>query len=80
MEDKIKSIKINGVKFSFSINKAIDKEGHVYCRECGERIDSEPLNVLGNKKIIFHRQCKCDRKEEAIRKAKENRDYIIRFK
>ena len=80
MEDKIKTIKIDGVEFSFSANKAIEKGGHVYCRECGERIDSDPLNCLGSKKIIFSRQCKCDRKEEGVRKAKEDADHIRRLK
>ena len=80
MEDKIKTIKIDGVEFSFSANKAIEKGGHVYCRECGERIDSDPLNCLESKKIIFSRQCKCDRKEEGVRKAKEDADHIRRLK
>jgi len=80
MEDKIKTIVIKGVEFSFSVNKAIEKGGHVYCRECEERIDSDPLNCLGSKKIIFSRQCKCDRKEEGIRKAKEEADHIRRLR
>lgn len=68
MEDKIKTIEIDGVEFSFNANKAFEKDGHVYCRECGDQIDSEPLACLGSKKIIFSRRCKCDREEETKRK------------
>lgn len=53
MENKIKTIEIDGVEFSFNANKAFEKNGHVYCRQCGEQIDSEPLDCLGSKKIIF---------------------------
>ena len=80
MEDKIKTIEIDGVEFPFNLDKAFEKDGHVYCRECEERIDSDPLNYLGNKKILFRRQCKCDREEESLRKVKEEADHIRRFK
>lgn len=80
MEDKIKTIVIDGVDFSFNLEMAYEKDGHVYCRRCKEKIDSDPLNCLGNKKILFRRQCKCDREEEAIRKAKEKADHIRRLK
>jgi DNA replication protein DnaC len=80
MEDKIKTIVIDGVEFTFSEDKAFEKDGHVYCRKCKEKIDSDPLNCLGNKKILFRRQCKCDREEESIRKAKEEADHIRRLR
>ena len=56
------------------------KDGHVYCRQCGEQIDSEPLACLGSKKIIFGRRCKCDREEEAKRKDEEMANHIRRLK
>jgi DNA replication protein DnaC len=80
MEDKIKTIVIDGVEFTFSEDKAFEKDGHVYCRKCKEKIDSDPLNYLGNKKILFRRQCKCDREEESLRKAKEVADHIRRLR
>ena len=80
MEDKIKTIEIDGVEFSFNANKAFEKDGHVYCRQCGEQIDSEPLSYLGSKKIIFGRECKCDREEEAKRKDEEMANHIRRLK
>jgi DNA replication protein DnaC len=80
MEDKIKTIKINGVEFSFNQKKAYEKDGHVYCRKCNEKIDSDPLNYFGNKKILFRRQCKCDREAESLRKAREEADHIRRLR
>ena len=80
MEDKIKTIEIDGVEFPFNTNKAFEKDGHVYCRQCGEQIDSEPLACLGSKKIIFGRRCKCDREEEAKRKDEEMANHIRRLK
>ncbi|MDD3939815.1 MAG: ATP-binding protein [Tissierellia bacterium] len=80
MEDKIKTIVIDGVEFTFSEDKAFEKDGHVYCRKCKEKIDSDPLNCLGNKKILFRRQCKCDREEESLRKEKEEADHIRRLR
>ncbi|MEZ7821028.1 MAG: ATP-binding protein [Patescibacteria group bacterium] len=80
MEDKIKTIVIDGVEFTFSEDKAFEKDGHVYCRKCKEKIDSDPLNCLGNKKILFRRQCKCDREEESLRKEKEQADHIRRLR
>ena len=80
MEDKIKTIVIDGVEFTFSEDKAFEKDGQVYCRKCKEKIDSEPLNCLGNKKILFRRQCKCDREEDSLRKAKEKVDHIRRLR
>ena len=80
MEDKIKTIVIDGVDFSFNLEMAYEKDGHVYCRRCKEKIDSDPLNCLGNKKILFRRQCKCDREEDSLRKAKEKVDHIRRLR
>ena len=80
MEDKNKTIVIDGVEFTFSEDKAFEKDGHVYCRKCKEKIDSDPLNCLGNKKILFRRQCKCDREEESLRKEKEEADHIRRLR
>lgn len=79
MEDKIKTIEIDGVEFSFNANKAFEKDEHVYCRQCGEQIDSEPLACLGSKKIIFGRRCKCDRKEETKRKDEEMANHITPY-
>lgn len=80
MEDKIKIIEIDGVGFSFNANRAHERDGHVYCRQCGEQIDSEPLACLGSKKIIFSRNCRCDRETEAKRKEEEIANHIRRLK
>ena len=65
----MKLIKINGIDFAYNLEKSFEREGHIYCRACGEQKDSEPINYLGDKKIIISRQCKCDREEGKIRQA-----------
>ncbi len=79
--DKTKTIMIDGIEFSFNVDKAFEQNGHVYCRKCGERIDSEPLKgMAGVRAIIYHRQCKCDREREEQRKAEEKAMEIRRMK
>lgn len=80
MLEKMKLIKINGIDFAYNLEKSFEREGHIYCRACGEQKDSEPINYLGDKKIIISRQCKCDREEGKIRQAKEINENINRLK
>ena len=80
MLEKMKLIKINGIDFAYNLEKSFEREGHIYCRACGEQKDSEPINYLGDKKIIISRQCKCDREEGKIRQANEINENINRLK
>lgn len=66
MRDKI-TIQIEGVDYSYLPEKAYVKGGHVHCKTCHERIDGEVMEFLGNK-MIFTRQCKCQRDEEIRQK------------
>lgn len=81
-EEKRVTIEMDGVEFTFSPDRAFEKNGHVYCKKCGERIDGNPI---GGKKgfthsFIYHRQCRCDREEEERRIAEEKAAEIIRLK
>ena len=79
MEDKKKTIKIDGLDFTFRVDKYFEQNSHVYCRTCGERIDSDPI-VGFSQRFIFHRQCRCDREKEERKKAEKKFDDIRKLK
>lgn len=66
MEYKMKKIIINDTDFSYNEELDYLKDGHIYCKKCNERIDSEPLDF--QIKFIFKVACKCVRDEEERRK------------
>ena len=54
-------------------------DGHVYCKECGEQLDNEPIQLLGQN-YIFQKQCKCEREKQRKQKLREQQQNIIRLK
>lgn len=79
MEYKMKKIIINDTDFSYNEELDYLKDGHIYCKKCNERIDSEPLD-FSDKKFIFKVACKCVRDEEERRKKIEEQQKVLRLK
>ncbi|CAL7867245.1 IstB-IS21 domain-containing protein [Fusobacterium necrophorum subsp. funduliforme] len=52
--------KIEGIDFTYNGETHYEKDGHIYCKTCNERIDGKPITTL-NKLMIFRISCKCDR-------------------
>lgn len=44
-----------------------EKDGHIYCLTCLERVDSEPMKFGNNDNFIRRLSCKCVRDERAKR-------------
>jgi len=70
-KEEFKTVMIKGVEFNYNTEKGYEKDGHVYCKECGERLDGNVLEHFGGRKFIFPRQCKCDRLREQKRQEQE---------
>ncbi len=68
MENLIKIL--TGTDFKYNSEVDYEKDGHAYCKTCNERVDSEPMDFLGNNNFIHRNDCKCKRDE---RLAEENR-------
>lgn len=51
--------KIQGTEFTYNTETHYEKDGHIYCKTCNERIDGKPISML-NKPMIFRISCKCD--------------------
>ena len=68
--------KIQGTDFTYNKEKHYEKDGHIYCKVCNERIDSKPIPFFNNTLFIPRSACKCDRErkeQEEIRKTYETR-------
>lgn len=57
----IEKILIDGLEYSFDDETEEFRNGHVYCKTCGEQLDNEPLKLFGER-YIFSRNCLCKRK------------------
>lgn len=44
--------KIQGTDFTYNKETHYEKDGHIYCKNCNERIDGKPIPML-NKPMIF---------------------------
>ena len=44
----IEKVLIEGIEFPLNPETDAFIDGHVYCKECGEQLDLEPINLLGN--------------------------------
>ncbi|WP_454965138.1 ATP-binding protein [Filifactor alocis] len=51
--------KIQGTDFTYNKDTQHEKDGHIYCKTCNERIDGKPIQML-DKPMIFRISCKCD--------------------
>lgn len=52
--------KIEGTDFTYNKETHYEKDGHIYCKTCNERIDGKSIPML-DKLMIFRISCKCDR-------------------
>ena len=64
------STKIQGTDFTYNEDIHYEKNGHIYCKTCNERIDRKPIQML-NKSMIFRVACKCDRDRAEHEKQRE---------
>lgn len=61
---------IQGTEFTYNTETHYEKDGHIYCKACNERIDGKPISML-NKPMIFRISCKCDRDRAEQEKLRE---------
>lgn len=57
--ENMKTIKIENADFTYNAETHYEKNGHIYCKTCNEKIDGEVKEFLGNK-MIFRISYKCD--------------------
>ena len=50
----IEKVLIEGIEFPLNPETDAFIDGHVYCKECGEQLDLEPINLLGNIHIFVN--------------------------
>lgn len=58
----IETILIDGLEYPFNKEKEDLLDGHVFCKVCGEQLDSEPIELFGERHI-FMKKCLCERKK-----------------
>ena len=63
--------KIQGIDFTYNKEIHYEKDGHIYCKTCNERIDKEPIPFLDNRLMIMRVACKCDRNRQEQEKQRE---------
>ncbi|WNO79465.1 ATP-binding protein [Streptococcus suis] len=75
----MKTIKIQGTDFTYNKEKYYEKDGHIYCNLCNERIDGKPIPMLNKKLMIIRNACKCDRdraEQEKLREKQIEQDRL----
>ncbi|WP_415750760.1 ATP-binding protein [Erysipelothrix rhusiopathiae] len=70
-ETNMITIKIQGTDFTYNKDTHYEKEGHIYCKTCNERIDGKPIPMLDKKLMIIRNFCKCDRDRQEQIKLRE---------
>lgn len=72
MNDKenIITTKIQGTDFTYNKDTHYEKDGHIYCKACNERIDGKAIPML-DKPMIIRISCKCDRDRQEQEKQRE---------
>lgn len=58
----IETILIDGLEYPFNNEREDLIDGHVYCKVCGEQLDTEPIKIFGERHI-FTKKCLCERKK-----------------
>lgn len=43
--------KISGIDYSYNPDESYEKDGHIYCKKCNERLDGNLIEVLNQKFI-----------------------------
>lgn len=56
----MKKIKIQDTDFVYNDEIQYEKDGHIYCKTCHERIDGKVIPILNDKNMIFRQSCKCE--------------------
>ena len=64
------TIKIQGTDFTYNKETHYEKDGHIYCKTCNERIDGKVIPMLDNPMII-RTACKCVRDRQEQEKQRE---------
>lgn len=70
--------KIQGTNFTYNKDTHYEKDGHIYCKTCNERIDGKVIPML-DKPMIFRISCKCDRdraEQETLREKQIEQDRL----
>lgn len=62
--------KIQGTDFTYNKDTHYEKDGHIYCKTCNERIDGKVIPML-DKPMIIRTACKCDRYRQEQEKQRE---------
>lgn len=75
----IEKVLIEGIEFPLNPETDAFIDGHVYCKECGEQLDLESINLLGNIHI-FSKKCLCDRKKEEELEKRKKLQHIASLK
>ena len=68
--ENMKTVKIQNTDFSCNTETHYEKDGHIYCKTCNERVDGDPIPFLDKLKI-FRISCKCDRNRAEQEKLRE---------
>lgn len=63
--------KIQGTDFTYNKDTHYEKDGHIYCKACNERIDGKAIPML-DKLMIIRISCKCVRDRQEQEKQREN--------
>ena len=69
--ENIITIKIQGTDFTYNKETHYEKDGHIYCKTCNERIDGKPIPMLDKKLMIIRNACKCDRERKEQEELRE---------
>ena len=64
------TIKIQGTDFTYNKDTHYEKDGHIYCKICNERIDGKAIPML-DKSMIIRTACKCVRDRQEQEKQRE---------
>lgn len=62
--------KIQGTDFTYNKDTHYEKDGHIYCKACNERIDGKAIPML-DKPMIIRTACKCVRDRQEQEKQRE---------
>ncbi len=63
--------KIQGINFTYNKETHYEKDGHIYCKTCNERIDGKVIPML-DKPMVIRTACKCDRDRAEQKNKEEN--------
>ncbi|TRW23153.1 nucleoside triphosphate hydrolase [Criibacterium bergeronii] len=70
-KENIITIKIQGTDFTYNKETHYEKDGHIYCKTCNERIDGRSIPMLDKKLMIIRNACKCDRERKEQEELRE---------